>query len=154
MQNAKCKMRNYRNAHALVVFLFEFIYNVGWNKKISKIKRSLSSLFLMRWYREGARNPTAPCGRNRECELAQRSKLCEVNSEQTILGTASGLNLTGCYRYSFKRGNNIFTISAVVGSSLSVIRHSERRKNEKPRYNSHISRQSRRYAKRANRRRK
>ena len=43
-----------------------------------------------------------------------------MNSEQTILGTASGLNLTGCYRYSFKRRNNIFTISAVVGSSLSA----------------------------------
>ena len=49
-----------------------------------------------RWYfylsglREGARNTTAPCGRYRECELAQRSKLCEVNNEQTILGTTRG----------------------------------------------------------------
>ena len=64
--------------------------------------------------------------------MAQRSKLCEVNSEQTILGTASGLNLTGCYRYSFKRGTNIFTISAVVGSSLSapVIEKEEKMKNQ------------------------
>ena len=64
--------------------------------------------------------------------MAQRSKLCEVNSEQTILGTASGLNLTGCYRYSFKRGNNIFTISAVVGSSLSepAIEKEEKMKNQ------------------------
>ena len=64
--------------------------------------------------------------------MAQRSKLCEVNSEQTILGTASGLNLTGCYRYSFKRRNNIFTISAVEGSSLSepTIEKEEKMKNQ------------------------
>ena len=73
----------------------------------SLLMRSLSSLFCRRQNREGARNTTAPCGRNRECELAQRSKLCEVNSEQTILGTASGLNVIFCQKCSFKRGNNI-----------------------------------------------
>ncbi len=35
-------------------------------------------------------NTTATCGGNRECELAQWSKLCEVNNEQTILGTTRG----------------------------------------------------------------
>ena len=38
-----------------------------------------------------ARNTTAASGGNRKCELAQRSKLSEVNNEQTILGTARGL---------------------------------------------------------------
>ena len=37
-----------------------------------------------------ARSTTAPCGRCRECELAQWSKLCEVNNEHTNLGTTSG----------------------------------------------------------------
>ena len=44
--------------------------------------------------REGARSTTAPCGRYRECELAQWSKLCEVSNEQTILGTTRGLIVT------------------------------------------------------------
>ena len=37
-----------------------------------------------------ARSTTAACGGYRKCELSQRSKLCEVKNEQTILGTARG----------------------------------------------------------------
>ena len=81
------------------VTVSELIY---WdNYEIDHRGRQISSgcNFYLSGLSVGARNTTAPCGRCRECELAQRSKLCEVNSEQTILGTARVAPALGTKRH-------------------------------------------------------
>ena len=82
----------------------------------SAVERLLSFFMWRNWQH---RHRSAPCGRCSEVRMAQRSKSCEVNNEQKILGTASGYR--GKIQVLVNASSCGFKVSAAASVGASVL---------------------------------